>query len=212
MNFSKSISFSIIILLVFTTIMAITGIRGFLRLAPSVEQINSHHTQSFYLTEKMMSTLALESNINSFEAALNQAKKNTTELEEKEKIKNIEKNYKAAFAGSKIAKESVIKDILGLSEINRLATEKTAEKTKKLSFIGAWGIAFMGILICFLGLIILKTLKRIIILPLAELKDVFHGYSKGNKLRRCPEIAPSKDFQQIYDEVNYLLDKLNKKK
>ena len=55
MNFSKSFYLSFILLLVFSTLLAAAGIRGFLRLAPSIEQINKHNTQSLYIAESMMS-------------------------------------------------------------------------------------------------------------------------------------------------------------
>lgn len=212
MRFSKSVPLSIIILLVFVTLMALAGIRGFIRIAPSIEQINYHNTQSFYLTEQMMSAIALDNNITSFEIALKQAEEHLTETSESDTIKDIEKNYKNAFSGNRKAKEQVVNDITKLSEINRLSSQNAVIKTKKLSSVGAWVITFMAIIIWSLGLIILNTLERTVIMPLAELKDVFQSYSKGNKMRRCPNIAPTKDFQQIYDGLNTLLDKVGMKK
>ena len=55
MNFSKSFYSSFILILIFSTILAIAGIRGFFRLAPAIEQINEHNTRSLYITEQMMS-------------------------------------------------------------------------------------------------------------------------------------------------------------
>ncbi|EKE03455.1 MAG: hypothetical protein ACD_20C00202G0003 [uncultured bacterium] len=211
MKFSRSISLSIIVLLVFVTLMAAAGIRGFLRLAPSIEQINSRNTQSLYLTEKMMSTLALERNIDSFEIALKQAKENITEVGEAEKIHDIELNYKTAFAGDRKVKEQIINDITELSEINRIAMKNAALKAEKLSSVGSWVITFMGLIVWALGLVILNTLQKTVINPLTELKDVFQSQAKGNTLRRCPKIAPTKDFQIIYDGLNSLLDKVSMK-
>ena len=62
-------------------------------------------------------------------------------------------------------------------------------------------------LIWAIGLIILKNLNNRLIKPLKELSDVFDKLAKGNKLRRCPTVAPTKDFQKIYDGINKLLDK-----
>lgn len=209
MNFSKSISTSIIFLLIFVTIMAIAGIRGFLRLAPSIEKINSRNTQTLYLTEKMMTALAIERDMDSFETALGQAKQNITEEGEESKIKDIETNYEAAFSGDIKLKEQLVGDIADLSEINRLAMKDASLKAKKLSSVGSWVIAFMAIFIWVLGMIILSTLNKTLISPLTELKDVFQNYNSGNKLRRCPKIAPTRDFQQIYDGLNSLLDKVS---
>lgn len=207
MKFSKSISLSILLLLVFTTVMATAGIRGFLRLAPAIEQINSRNTQSLYLTEKMMYTIAAENDIKLFEDALAQAKQNITEVGEKEKIQDIESKYASAFNGNKIAKKEIIADISALSEINRIAMKNAALNAKRLSSVGAWVITFMTIFIWCLGIIILNKLSKTIIKPLEELESVFQGQAKGNRLRRCPKTAPTTDFQLIYDGVNYLLDK-----
>ena len=54
---------------------------------------------------------------------------------------------------------------------------------------------------------VLINLRKTIIEPLDELEDVLDKVSKGNKHRRCPSMAPTKDFQKIYDGVNNLLDK-----
>ena len=86
MNFSKSFYLSFILLLVFSTLLAAAGIRGFLRLAPSIEQINKHNTQSLYIAESMMSALTVNKDIKSFEEALTKGKTNVTEKGEAEVI------------------------------------------------------------------------------------------------------------------------------
>ena len=62
MKFSKSIYLSFLLLLVLTTFLALAGIRGFSRLAPSIEQINRHNTRSLFVAEKMLSSIAIEKN------------------------------------------------------------------------------------------------------------------------------------------------------
>ena len=55
MKFTKSIPFSILILLIFATLMAIASTRAFLRLSPEIERINQSNTQSLYIVEQMLS-------------------------------------------------------------------------------------------------------------------------------------------------------------
>lgn len=209
MNFSKSIYLSFLLLLIFTTFMALAGIRGFLRLAPSIEQINQHNTQSLYYAEKMLSALSVKKDLHLFEQALKEEKSNITESGEAEVIKKIENTYKKAFSNNKEYEEKTVNNIIELSKINRLAMKEAALNAKKLSSAGAWVITFITILIWGLGFIIMKKVERNVINPIFELKDVFESYCKGNKLRRCPKIAPTKDFQTIYDSVNNLLDKFD---
>lgn len=206
MNFSKSIHFSFILLLLFSTFMALAGIRGFIRLAPSIEHINEHNTQSLYYAEQMLSAMSVKKDIKGFETALTQEKSNITELGEKELMDSIEKEYKSAFAGDTGASESVTDNIIKISELNRCAMKRAGLDVKQLSSVAIWVIIFLTAAIWILGLAIMKTIEKTVIIPLSELKDVIESYRKGNRMRRCPTLAPSKDFQQIYDGINSLLD------
>lgn len=210
MNFSKSICFSFILLLIFSSVIAIAGIRGFLRLAPSIEYINKHNTRSLYYAEQMLSYISVNKDFKQFENALNKAKQNVTEAGEASAVKNIDNSYKAAFNGNFKAEEEVIDNIIELSRINRVAMKQAGMDVKQLSSVGIWVIVFLTLIIWILGLAILNRINRTVILPLAELKDVIESYRKGNRIRRCPKLAPSSDFQQIYDGINLLLDNSNR--
>lgn len=206
MKFSESIPLSIFILLIFTTFMAIAGIRAFSRLAPDIERINKSNTQSLYLLDKML-TAEVSGDIKSFEENFNQQKNNITEPMEAEKIAAIEAVYKKAFNGDIKYKKILIVNLADLTEINRYAMLNAAKNAKQLSVVGIWVIVFMITIIWTMGAIVLINLKKTIINPLHELEDVLDKVSKGNKFRRCPTIAPTSKFQKIYDKVNQLLDK-----
>lgn len=206
MKSSKSIQFSFILLLLFSTFMALAGIRGFIRLAPSIEHINEHNTRSLYYAEQMLSSMSIKKDIKSFEDALENEKSNITEVGEKELMNSIEKQYKAAFAADTQAEESVMDNIIKLSEINRCAMRNAGLEVKQLSSVTVWVIIFLTASIWVLGLAIIKTIERTVISPLNELLDVLESYRKGNRMRRCPKAAPSRDFQKIYDGINQLLD------
>lgn len=206
MGFSKSIKLSFILLILCSAIIAISGIRGFIRLAPSIDLINKSNTQSLYYAEQMLSGISKKKDLVQFELALEQEKNNITESGEENAIKIIEDNYKKAFNGDIKAEETVIDAITLFSEINREAMHKEGRKAKKLSSVGIWVIAFPALFIWILGLLIFKTIEQKFIEPLAEIEDVIETYRKGNKMRRCPIVAPSKEFQQLYDGINYILD------
>ena len=78
---------------------------------------------------------------------------------------------------------------------------------KQLSSVGIWVIVFLTVIIWLLGFAIINKINKTVISPLSELKDVIEAYRKGNRIRRCPKLAPSREFQQIYDGINMLLDK-----
>lgn len=206
MNYSKSFYLSFILILIFSTILAIAGVKGFLRLAPSIDKINNHNTQSLYVAEKMMSALTVKKDIHLFEIALNEGKQNITETGEAEAIKKIENSYKKAFTKNSAKTEETANNIIALSSVNRIAMKNAAIKAQKNSSTGAWAIALCGLITWILGLLLMKALSTNIIKPLKELSDVLMEYSKGNQLRRCPKLAPNQDFQKIYDSINKLLD------
>lgn len=206
MNFSKSIHFSFILLLIFSTIMTIAGIRGFLRLAPSIEYINKHNTNSLYYSEQMLSSISVNRNLTNFESALHNAEKNVTESGEASAVKNIKEKYQQAFNGDKASEEVVINNIIELSKINRVAMHQAGMDVKQLSSVGIWVIVFLTLIIWVLGFAIIKSINKTVILPLFELQGVIEAYRKGNRMRRCPKLAPSREFQQIYDGINMLLD------
>ncbi len=203
---NKSFYSSFILLLIFSTLLAIAGIRGFFRLAPAIEQINEHNTQSLYITEQMMSALTIKKDIKLFETALKDGEANITEKGEAEAIKKIEKNYKLGFKNAEY-KEITVDNIIELSRLNRLAMKNAALQAKRLSSAAAWVITFLTIMTWALGILIMRTLAKNIIKPLAELTDVLSSYTKGNTMRRCPKLAPNPTFQKIYDSVNTLLDR-----
>lgn len=209
MHFSKKIHFYFLILLIFSTIMAIAGIRGFLRLAPAIDEINIHNTRSLYYAEQMLSELVVNRNMKKFEDAMHLEKANITEEGEAELIKKIENNYKPAFFGNIKKEEEIVDYIIDLSTINRNAMKRATIEANQLSSVGSWVIAFLTLLIWCIGFMLMKSIEKGFLKPLTELNDVLTKYNQGNKLRRCPKQAPNKDFQKIYDDVNILLDKFN---
>ena len=207
MKFSKSIYLSFLLLLIFATLVGFAGRRGFSRLAPSIEQINRHNTQSLYIAEKMLSSVAIEKNENEFKNALKLAKNNITEKGEKEALDKIEQNYKKAFEGDNFKEEQTVKGIIELSKINRIAMKNAALEAERLSSAGFWVIIFMIFIIWGLGIVIVNNIKKNIIDPMLEIKDVFECYEKGNRLRRCSKAISSKEFQNVCENINNLLDK-----
>ena len=84
--------------------------------------------------------------------------------------------------------------------------QNATNSEKRLQHIGIWVIVFPTIFVLILGFILLHSLKKMIIKPLEELKDVMISYLKGNHMRRCPQVSSSEDFQELYDSLNFILD------
>ena len=206
MNFSERVYSSFIIILVCSTIITIAGIAGFQRLEPFINTLNSSNTRSLYYAEEMISSISYKKDLKKFEANLNKAKNNITEVGEKEAVDRIAKNYKMAFTGNERIKEETINNIMDLSRINRRALEEAGLKANKMESIGIWIIIFPSVFIWIIGLTILKRLKRTFIEPLQELNNVISDYNEGNLMRRCPTYTALKDLQKLYDGINRILD------
>ena len=67
MNFAKSIYYSFIIILFCSTIITIAGIRGFQRLEPFVNTLNSSNTETLYYAEQMITSISVKKDLKTFE-------------------------------------------------------------------------------------------------------------------------------------------------
>ena len=206
MNFAKRIYYSYIIILICSTVITIAGIRGFQRLEPFVNTLNSSNTRSLYYAEQMLSSISAKKDIKVFERNLNLAKNNITEPEERDVIEKIAGNYQPSFYGNNMYEDETIDNITELSRINRTALEQAGLRAKKMQTVGIWIIIFPSIFIWIIGLTLLARLKRTFIKPIQELNDVIFDYNSGNHMRRCPSYTVSKDLQKLYDGINRILD------
>lgn len=206
MNFSHRVYSSFIILLICSTIITIAGIRGFLKLEPYINTLNSRNTQSLYYAEQMLSSISVKKDLQRFEDNLEKAKNNVTEVGEEEILNKIALNYIPAFKGNKKIEDIKIDEITELSKINRLAMQRAGRIAKKTESVGIWIILFPSIFIWIIGLTILLRLKMTFIKPIQELNSVILDYNKGNKMRRCPSYTFSRDLQKLYDGINRILD------
>ena len=206
MNFAHRIYSSFIILLICSTIITIAGIRGFLKLEPYINTLNSRNIQSLYYSEQMLSSISIKKDLSKFEENLEKAKNNITEVGEEKILNKIADNYLPAFSGNKKIEDIKIDEIAELSKINRLAMQRAGRIAKKTESVGIWIILFPSIFIWIIGFTILARLKRTFIKPIQELNNVILDYNKGNKMRRCPTYTPSSDLQKLYDGINRILD------
>lgn len=206
MNFSERIYLYFIVLLLCSTVIALAGIYGFQRLEPAINLLNSSNTKSLYYAEQMFTSISSKKDLNNFEKNLHLAKNNVTETGEKEVIESIEAGYLPAFKGNRTAEDETINKITDLAKINRLAMEHAGIKAKKQQAMEIWVILFPTIFIWIIGITLLKRLDRTFIKPIQELNDVVFDYNKGNRMRRCPSVAVSKNLQKLYDGINTILD------
>ena len=208
MNFARQIHYSFMLVLLCLAAAAAAGICGFYRLVPAVNALNERNARSLYYAEQMLVSLTADKNISKFEENLENAAQNTTEQGEEAAVNNIKRVYDEAFAGNKSAFSQAVYYITDLAEINRLAMRNACDDKKRMRDIGIWMIIFPSAAAWIIGVMLLNALNRILVKPFEELKQAVSSYRKGNYMRRCPNTAASKDFQEIYDDLNSILDSI----
>ena len=154
----------------------------------------------------MLSSISAKKDLKRFEENLRKAQNNITEIGEKEALDKIADNYAEAFKGNKKIEDETINEIAEFSKINRVAMEQVGTIAKKQRTIGIWIILFPSVFIWMIGIALLKRLDSTYIKPIQELNDAIFDYNKGNCMRRCPSVTPSKDLQKLYDGINNILD------
>ena len=197
---------------ILTVPMAFGSIWIFMRMAPAIEVIIDRNGRSLQACEEMLSYLVynglkdqaiLES---SFKLSLKTASTNITELGEEPALEKISANYLPALQGDKEAIKDTVKYINVLIDINRKAMKEADAKAKQIGSAGAWGIVFMGTLLFFIWMLLIRYFKLHIADVLEELTSVLRANKHGDSYRRCfGDQAEGSHF--IYDEVNRLLDK-----
>jgi trehalose-6-phosphate synthase len=215
MNVGQNVRLGAWLLIGLNLLMALGSIWVFIRMAPAIEVIIIQNERSLQACEEMLSSLAMM-NPNgpdtdqlkaSFNAALSRAENNVTEQEEPLALESIRHNYAQAFAGDFEAKAKTVTAIASLSRINREAMAVADKKARQLGNGGAWGVVFMASTVFLVGMLFMRSLKRNLVAPLAEMQAVISALRKGNTLRRCTRMDMPNDIAQVFSEFNEFLDK-----
>lgn len=217
MNVGQNVRLGAWLLIGLNLLMALGSIWVFIRMAPAIEVIIIQNERSLQACEEMLSSLAMM-NLSgsgpdndrlkaSFNDALGRAEKNVTELAEPVALESIRHNYAQAFAGDFDARTRTVTAIAGLSRINREAMGVADKKARQLGNGGAWGVVFMASAVFLVGMLFMRSLKRNLVAPLAEIHSVISALRRGDALRRCTRMDMPSDITQVFNEFNEFLDK-----
>ena len=199
--------------------MAFGSIWIFMRMTPAIEFIIDRNVTSLQMCEEMLAALATLDNKGvankaaiafteqSFATALQRAQKNITESDEPDIIQAIYRSYPQAFAGNSEALAATVKAIKRLGATNRTAMVTADKKARHFGNAGAWGIVFMASGVFLMSMLFLRSLKKNLLYPLAEIHSVTTAFQHGDSLRRCTGTAIPREIYQLYREINEILDK-----
>ena len=202
------------VLLALNLIMAVGTIAIVSRMAPAIAQIIDRNERSLHACQDMLGVLALTSkgqpfasdNKAQFQQALDRAQANITEKHESETIKKIADHVPPLFAGNVEARSQVMDNIVELGTINRKAMTVADKKAQHLGHTGAWGVAFMAMIACLIGVIFIRGLLRRVIIPLEEIYTVIAAQRTGDTMRRCTGVDLPQDITAVFTGINEILD------
>ncbi len=212
-----SIRLGIMIILTLILVMAFSSIYVFTRMSPAIEIIIQQNERSLFACEEMLFAMLYNdltvtsgnrnASVFRFEQALNSAINNITEAEEPEVLDVIQKSYKSALAGDAQSRIQLMEGIASLSAINRAAMIQADVRARRLGTAGAWSVVFITLFVVISTLIFRNNLFSRLIIPFNELKESIEAFLQGDIYRRCNSRGHPKDIQQLFSNVNELLDK-----
>lgn len=212
MQLSRNIALGTWILIFFNLLLAFAAIWGFLRMAPSIEQINTRNARSLEASEKMLAALAsAQFDAEEFETALKTAESNITEQGESEAVAKLRGLNPLLLAGDQPSRRRAVSAIIELADSNRTAMSKAAARTRSFCIAGAWCVVFMALAVFAIGIIFEQRLRRGVAEPLEELHSVLQAQLRGDHWRRCSGSLLSGDMKDLFAKVDNLLDDLQKK-
>ncbi len=211
-----SIRLGIVIILTLILVMAFSSIYVFTRMSPAIEIIIQQNERSLLACEEMLFAMLYNdltvtsgnqgASVIRFEQALNSAINNITEPEEPEILDAIQQSYKSALAGDAQSRIRLMEGIASLSAINRDAMYQADVRARRLGTAGAWSVVFITLFVVVSTLIFRNNLFSRLIIPVNELKESVEAFLQGDIYRRCNSRGHPKDIQQLFSNVNELLD------
>lgn len=182
------------------------------RMGPAIEKIIEENVRSGEAVEIMLAELAAApaqagEPTASFVNALQRARRNVTEEEEKPLLDTIEVGYLQAFAAHGHARTDCISALRKLGHVNRESMITADERAKRLSQTGAWGATLLGALALTLAYMVYRRLRLRIEMPIEQLHSTTERIRGGNLQARCGAIDGPIEVQRIGDDLNWLLDR-----
>lgn len=220
MELRREVLWTLGALVVFNVLLAFGVVGLLVRMGPAIGRILEENVYSIQATEEILAEFASvtdddEPALAGIErarrrtnilAALERAKKNVTEPEERPVVKALEENIGAALAGDRSARRAVVAGCRRLIGINRQAMNRVDRAAQRLGTAGAWAAVLVGALSFALSVVVLRRLRRRVLLPLVELDAVLASARRGEGYRRCRPHDTPHEVAQVIRAVNLLLD------
>lgn len=213
MELRRELLLTIGALVLLNLFLAFGAIGLLVRMGPAIERILQENVYSIVAAEEILAELAQAgSEPLSPEArarvreALNNAKRNVTEEEERPVLAAIERALPSAMEGEPEGRRLAVGAVRQLIQINRDAMRNVDQEARRLGGAGAWAAVFVGFLSFLLSVFVIVRLQKRFVRPLVDLHQVLEGAREGDRLRRCRLADAPREVIQVTQAVNRLLD------
>jgi type II secretory pathway pseudopilin PulG len=201
-------------LLVVLTLVSFGSIGLLQRMSPALERALRANVTSQDAAQEMLAQAALARGAadarvrQRFAAALARARRNVTEPEEPEVLAAIERDWVAGLNGDRAKLAATVRSLQRLGDVNRAAMARASTRAKRMGAAGAWTMVVLALFGAGASIRLVRRLRRLVILPFAELGDVIRRAGRGDRYRRVRSMEAPSDLVRAMDGLNRLLDRL----
>jgi uncharacterized membrane protein len=213
MELRRELLLTIGALVLLNLFLAFGAIGLFVRMGPAIERILQENVYSVVAGEAILAELAeaggepLSPQARArVRQALDNAKRNVTEEQERPVLAELEGALPSAMAGELDGRRRAVASVRQLIQINRIAMRRVDEEARRLGSAGAWTAVFVGFLSFLLSVLVVVRLQRRFVRPLVDLHQVLEVAREGDRLRRCRIADAPREVIQVTQAVNRLLD------
>jgi len=213
MELRREVLVSIGTLVLFSVLLALGTIGLLGRMGPAIGHILEDNVPSAQAGEELILVLAYaggrpanDAGRKRFATALARARANITMDEEVPVVADLEKNAPAALGGNDAARAIVLSRATRLVALNLAAMHRADARAQRLGAAGAWIAVFIALVLCALGILLLRRLNARIVTPLEDLEAVVRAASGGDRYRRCRPFTGPRELGQTLQTINEILD------
>jgi len=209
MKAASEIRLGLGIMLGMQALMTLGAIGALSRMSPAIERIITENEVSIEAVEDMLAALAspdAAQRRKDFEVALQKARDNVTEDEEKPLIEAIGNEGKAVLSGANTDSGSLVRSLRALSDVNRSSMHRADDRAKRLGAAGAWTAVLIGLASFLASAFVFRRISRRILAPIEELRSVIEARRERDPHRRIAMRAATADLQSVGDALNDLIE------
>ncbi|NUN15050.1 MAG: hypothetical protein HUU55_15580 [Myxococcales bacterium] len=210
MKVQTEIRIGVGVLVVLQFLLALGAIGLLARMSPAVDDVVRENVVSVHSVEDMLGALLYDGGvaerIDEFTSALNRAKANITEDNERPVLEAVEELSHRYFAGDGAVLNDLVGRLKQLGDINRQAIGEASTTVRGTGVAGTWAAVLLALFGFGLSIVLVRRMTRRILWPLHELRETVAGYVRGNTMRRCIVMPAAAELGEVARGLNAVLD------